>query len=239
MDLIFEGALSKSWGMPDVLKTVTGVENMRFGILRISAHAGDLTGKLVIENGKYIVGASISGTQEKGYGAARKLLLVQSGNFALLDAGVNAPKDKDNSLFMSITEVIAKLPSLPVEASPLFDERSLLDRVFGPDQDSGNLAELAPESTPIPQESDLSRASEAPIQAWNLVQPLFSGTDELVQSEDEQKESMHRLRSLPARSGTPLELGKLSFSRHPLIWLLIVALLSALVSVAIVNLSPK
>jgi hypothetical protein len=131
--------------MQDVLKAIMGVDNQPFGILRISSPTSRLSGRLAIADGAYIVGAVSADdlTPEEldsGYLAVRKLLSASEGNFAFLDTDGKRPTDMDGSLYLSIDRLMPLLPQLPEDPGELFDEKSLLDKVFGPD---GNLLSTA------------------------------------------------------------------------------------------------
>lgn len=145
MDVVFEGALSRSWSMADVLRGVMGVDNQPYGILRISSPGSNVSGRLVIADSSFIVGALVSDGSETGYEAARRLLMANDGNFAYLDTGGKRPQDFDQALYISLARVQELWPNLPAEAAELFDEKSLLDKVFGgdgkmpPDPSSGNI----------------------------------------------------------------------------------------------------
>src|SRR5438128_758694 len=130
MDVIFEGALSRSWGMQDVLRAVMAVENQPFGILRISGAEG-VNGRLSVAEGKFIVSAATSDGSSSGYAAVRQLLAAGEGSFAFLDTGGQRPQDPGETLYIAIAKLLELMPGLPVDPAELFDEKSLLDRVFG------------------------------------------------------------------------------------------------------------
>jgi hypothetical protein len=124
--------------MQDVLKAVMGVDNQPFGILRISSSSSHLSGRLAIADGAYIVGATVTAVVnpedvQTGYSAVRQLLSAKDGNFAFLDTAGNPPADMDGTLFLSIDRLVESMPQLPEDCSALFDEESLLDKIFGPD----------------------------------------------------------------------------------------------------------
>lgn len=119
-----------------MLKAVLGVDDQPFGILRISSPSAKVSGRLAIEDGAYIVGAMATSDVntdgvESGYGALRRLLAARDGNFAYLDVAGTHPRELDDTLHISIEKVCELLPDLPDDPSTLFDEKSLLDKIFG------------------------------------------------------------------------------------------------------------
>lgn len=198
MDVVFEGALSRSWGMADVLRGIMGVENQRYGILRISSPGSNVSGRLAIAESKFIVGGLLSDGTEGGYNAVRRLLLASDGNFAYLDTGGKKPQDFDQGLYISLNRMSEIWPNLPEDLNELFDEKSLLDKVFGgdgkitDDPSSGRVPIVEPEPEKRPdrptraslvktmQEAANSgnhSASAAEKQNWKtMVKPLLSNS---------------------------------------------------------------
>jgi hypothetical protein len=260
VDVVFEGALSKSWGMGDVLHAVSSVENLPFGILRITSPGSNVSGRLAISQGKYIVGATAAEgqsttteAQEHGYSAVRKLLAARDGNFAFLDTGGAPMQDFSDSLYISIEKVMTLLDRLPDNPADLFDEKSLLDQVFG-----GTHIMLAKPVTPIALpvveqlqiKQEISQSMAVPVAAWNVGNPatppvpvsvgerLTAAEEELDFSPDYElqdtaahKESLIRLRSNDqpeAKSSSPW-LGALvrdSFSgRSAPLWIMVLLIL--------------
>src|SRR6185369_8777216 len=90
-----------------------------------------VNGRVALNRGRFVIGAKMTDTTESGYDALRKLLSVQTGNFAFLDTAGTTPPDMDQSLHISIDKLLQALPNLPAEPAELFDEKALLDEVFG------------------------------------------------------------------------------------------------------------
>ncbi len=181
MDVIFEGALSKSWGMKDVLKAVADVPNVPFGALRISCPSKNIQGKVLIADAKHVVAASCSDDID-AYEALRTLLEVKDGNFALLDLSTEDLAEFDQSLFICIDRLIESMPALPHSSSELFDENTLLDKVFGSDACEGSAAPSPTKNNfhfPLPpgvrarKPSNPKISNSAPITQWNVLEPLF------------------------------------------------------------------
>lgn len=246
MDVIFEGALSKSWGMKDVLKAISDVPNVPVGVLRVSNPGRGIQGKILVSQAQHVVGAVCSGTQAESdpYEALRTLLEVQEGNFAFLDFAGEAPAEFDQSLFICIKRVLDVMPQLPAHASDMFDQRALLDRVFGEDCAPADATPVeAADSFAIPKpilrsrrasSRSIKKSASAPITQWNIVEPLFNNPQanhtehteccsmipEFVQTPDEQRSSMNRLRTLPGTSRPHLSWEQMLKQPQPIKWLL-------------------
>lgn len=149
VNVIFEGALSRGWSMVDVLRAVSGVENQRFGVLRINA-PNNVNGRIAIADGAFIVGAVMADGTAQGYEALRPLLSAASGNFAYLDTEGKLPPEFDESLYLSLEKVMSTLPGLPAQFKDLFDEKSLLDKLFGGEGD-GLMPNLPKQHKPVIQ----------------------------------------------------------------------------------------
>ena len=132
MDVVFEGALSRSWSMADVLRGVMGVEAQPYGILRVSSPGSNVSGRLAIAESRFIIGGLLSDGSEAGYSAVRRLLMAGDGNFAYLDTGGKKPPEYDQGLYIPLGKMAEIWPALPEDPEELFDEKSLLDKVFGP-----------------------------------------------------------------------------------------------------------
>ena len=169
--------------MHDVLKSVIGVENQPFGVLRISSPSLNLNGRLAISGGNFIVGAAIIDGSETGYDAVRRLLQIREGNFAYLDTAGKRPDDFDEALYLSLSKLVSRLPDLPETAAELFDEKSLLDKVFGADEGLPNSEQQPtadfeldePRPTGILQSGGPLTAA-ARKSAWAAFQPLLSNS---------------------------------------------------------------
>ena len=224
VDLVFEGSLSRAWGIKDALGAVLGVSDLAYGVLRLSSLQNDLHGKVLVSKSSHIVGARCNKSTD-AYESLRLLLSLQQGNFAFLDLSAE-PVDFDQSLFISIAAVLRRLPNLPDAASELFDQESLLDRVFGDSaQDRSEETEdssakmrvssvFITEEIPLHGRGPISSSSEksssqAPITKWNVLEPfgklppanaleLEKQTGEFLQSADGQRTSIVKLRAMPS-----------------------------------------
>lgn len=135
MDVVFEGSLTKSWGIKDVLKTVMEEKDLPWSVLRISNSEKRIQGKILVANSNYIVGAFCTGSASDtdSYESLRTVLTLSEGVFALLALSESESKNFDHSLYISIDRILDTLGSLPSDSAELFDEKGLLDKVFGDD----------------------------------------------------------------------------------------------------------
>ncbi len=176
MDLIFEGRLSDQIAMKDVLMRVKSEPTPGMKILRINRQRDGLNGKIAIDGGKYVTAASVIDSVETGYPALRLLLSVSDGNFALLNAKPGDSIELQPNLHIEIDQLLQTMPHLPDNPTKLFDERALLDKVFGQDFTLGDL--------PVQVDDDEDEQAQPPLAisgsnkipdkaAWALMQPLI------------------------------------------------------------------
>ncbi|MBX9951341.1 MAG: hypothetical protein K2Y39_19385 [Candidatus Obscuribacterales bacterium] len=176
MDLIFEGRLSDQIAMKDVLVRIKTVPVPGLKILRINRQRDGLNGKIAIDGGRYVTAASVVDSVETGYTALRLLLSVDEGNFALLNAKHGDSIELQPNLHIEIDQLIQTMPHLPDNPSRLFDERALLDKVFGQDFTLSELPALPEEKQDeqIPPPMVVSGTHKIPDKAaWALMQPLI------------------------------------------------------------------
>ncbi len=178
MDLIFEGRLSDQIAMKDVLMRVKSEPTPGMKILRINRQRDGLCGKIAIDGGKYVTAASVVDSVETGYMALRLLLSVSDGNFALLNAKPGDSIELQPNLHIEIDMLLKTMPNLPDNPTKLFDERALLDKVFGQDFTLGDLPvhrdDDEDEETVTPSLS-ISGPNKIPDKAaWALMQPLIN-----------------------------------------------------------------
>jgi len=171
VDVIFEGRLSHELRIETVLRRVLAQGPKGVTFLRISCD--QYHGRLLIFDSRFIQGATIAGSDEMGYSAARKLLAIAAGNFAFLRTGSEDEVDVDPDLNLDLEKVIKHVPALPASQSELFDEKSLLDKVFesGPNP----ILPEAPEGS-----LDVNKPRRRTIERgnmWKLLQPLAEATD--------------------------------------------------------------
>ena len=130
VDVIFEGRLSNTVGLKQVLKRIADNRIPGTLLLRVTV-SEESSGRMVISEGRYITAAALAPTNEVGYQALRKLVQVNAGSFALLAVGKHDNMDIQANLYIELDKVIPLLPNLPPDESGLFEEKALLDKVFG------------------------------------------------------------------------------------------------------------
>lgn len=138
MDLVFEGKLSSSWGMKDLLKAVQEVPGIEMGLLRLTAL--NFSGKILISQSKHIVGASGS-DGSSGYDPLRSLLELEDAGFAYLDSSLQAPAEPEQTLYIKIEHLRLLMPGMQ-NLEELFDQKALLDRIFGDKFEAGDPARV-------------------------------------------------------------------------------------------------
>ncbi|MCC7531229.1 MAG: hypothetical protein IT342_22170 [Candidatus Melainabacteria bacterium] len=175
MDLIFEGRLSDHIAMKDVLLRVKSEPTPGMKILRINRQRDGLSGKIAIDGGKYVTAASVVDSVETGYTALRLLLSVSEGNFTLLNAKAGDSIELQPNLHIEIDMLLKTMPHLPDNPSKLFDERALLDKVFGQDFTLSDLpVHIDEEEVSTQPPLTISQSNKIPDNAaWALMQPLI------------------------------------------------------------------
>lgn len=202
MDLVFEGSLSASFGVKEVLQAASELPAIRLGLLRFSNQ--NFQGKILTASGLHIVGASCS-SGERDSAALELMLALEEASFAFLDFSGCQVSDPERSMYISLQKLFEKMPLRCKRFEEFFDQESLLDKVFGassapsPCLESHSLDFRAAEPEeavrefedgtlsfqPLAQlaaqveEADLQPAnhkrsslSSPPITSWNLTDPL-------------------------------------------------------------------
>ncbi len=109
MFAVLEGQISDDQDLREVLEIVLNVKDVQNGVLRITCN--EFNGRIGIFCGRYITGAKVSSTDETGEEALKKLLTVQKGNFAFLDAKGQDISDLKQSLSIEIDRLLELLPN--------------------------------------------------------------------------------------------------------------------------------
>lgn len=177
VDLIFEGRLSDQIAMRDVLLRIRTDPTPGMKILRINRQRDGLDGKIAFDGGKYVTAASVVDSLETGYTALKLLLSVSEGNFALLNAQPGDSIEMQPNLHIEIDQLLKTMPHLPDNPSQLFDERAILDKIFGKDFTLADLPSLPEEDEPVePTQPSAAISGANKISdkaAWALMQPLI------------------------------------------------------------------
>ena len=121
MDIIIEGNLTEDEGMNDLLETIIHLKAVPNALLRISSSEGKIKGKIGFGSGGYILGSCIDDKEEFGYAALKKLLTVNSGNYAVLDPGHELPPEVNQTLWIKGEKILEVWPNLPDSPDNLSD----------------------------------------------------------------------------------------------------------------------
>ncbi|MGH9553775.1 MAG: hypothetical protein ACRD3W_30625, partial [Terriglobales bacterium] len=147
-------------------------------VLRINSEQEDYSGKILISNGDHIVGALTVTGRYQGYEAIRRLLTVASGNFAYLRVGKTDRVDVVANLNIPVRKVAHSAPNLPADVSALFDEKSLLDKVFSSGVEQ-QIAREPPRQSPTQPMQDPDREDDGPAlaavdeeESWSMLSGL-------------------------------------------------------------------
>lgn len=123
MDVIIEGKITEEEGIEEVLRTCAEIRSVKTPILRINDNGSDLQGQIAFSQGGYIIGGKINQSDEIGYDAVRRLLMINNGNYAILDPLRKHITDVNQSLWIKVDKVVPLLPHLPENPEGLLDKQ--------------------------------------------------------------------------------------------------------------------
>jgi hypothetical protein len=184
MLVLFEGRIHPGFTMKDVLKQIFLLQSPGASVLRVTGNDGILTGHIYIHDCTFITGAKVKGSEEVGYDALRTIVMkIRQGSFALLSLQAGDPFESDLSMNIEVRKLAEEFERLPESPTGMFDQSSLLDKVFSP----GALPETPQPAKPVPSpasemQSIFGRVLLAPEEVarpdvnWSAVQP-FLGSD--------------------------------------------------------------
>jgi serine/threonine protein kinase len=135
-DLAFElplarlsGRLSFELPLARVLQdTLDDYGNGRY-IVRLSDPESGWTGEFVISD-SHVVAAQIDQPPASGYEALRTICQIGSCEYTLNELEEAEPEPVGKSLHIKLSKLIERLPYLPENQGDLFDQETLLDKVF-------------------------------------------------------------------------------------------------------------
>lgn len=130
MELIFEGKLSAEEHLKDVLQRIIMNEIRGACMLRITAPDLKHSGRIVFADCRYIVAALTKDSLNEGYEAVRAILESSTGSYAFLKIDDMDQLDIVPNLHIPLAQIVNMLPGLPEDPRSLYDEKSLLDRIF-------------------------------------------------------------------------------------------------------------
>ncbi len=123
VDVIIEGKITSEEGVDEVLKTCAEIKSVKTPILRINDNGSELQGQIAFSQGGYIIGGKVNQTGEVGYAAVRKLLMIEDGNYAILDPLRKHITDVNQSLWIKVDKLVPLLPNLPESPEGLLDKQ--------------------------------------------------------------------------------------------------------------------
>ncbi|MCC7530318.1 MAG: hypothetical protein IT342_17470 [Candidatus Melainabacteria bacterium] len=109
----------------EVLWTLLKLQKVENGVLVITGTKKKLEGEIGVFHGIFLTGATINGSNEKGYPAMKRLLEVEEGTFNYYDYGANSLGDLDQGLKLRITQIINLMPNLPVSIEAAMGKNTL------------------------------------------------------------------------------------------------------------------
>jgi len=123
VDVIIEGKITQEEGIDEVLRTCAEIKSVKTPILRINDNDSDLQGQIAFSQGGYIIGGKIAQSGEIGYEAVRRLLMIDDGNYAILDPLRKHITDVNQSLWIKVDKLVQLLPNLPENPDGLLDKQ--------------------------------------------------------------------------------------------------------------------
>jgi len=160
VDLIFEGRITGHQHLKDALTRIQEIAIPGISILRVSAPELDHSGRLLIKDSRLVVAALTRDGLYEGYDGVRQILATTIGHYAFLEVGPQDKVDLVPNLNIPVDSLLKALPNLPTEAGALFDEKSLLDKVFTPD--AGNVPHPDPTNLSMEEMNDMPPLGSVP-----------------------------------------------------------------------------
>jgi hypothetical protein len=182
MLVLFEGRIHSGLTIKEIFKRIVLLQSAGQALLRVSSPDNESQGLIYLHDCTYVTGASIKGSSEVGYDALRKLVRVQEGSFALIAVQPGDSYQSDLSLNIELRKLAEGLDHLPESPSELFDQNSLLDKVFNPGVAPPGPQHAKDLPNPAQVRSIFGRVLLAPEDGvkpnvnWSAVQP-FLGSD--------------------------------------------------------------
>jgi hypothetical protein len=190
MKVLLEGHISASATIKDLFKQIFLMQLQGNQILHIESVENSVNGQIFIYDSAFLTGAVIAGMEAVGYAALRKLVNVNSGAFSLSQLEVGEPTNSDYSMNISLRKITENIENLPESPSSLFDQNSLLDKIFNPHSESGLLGStgVVVPAPPVKADSIFGRVlfateeSDKPQVNWSSVEPLLSDAKVVIPS---------------------------------------------------------
>jgi len=136
-------------------------------VLRLSAPEVHCSGRVVFSDCTYVVAAQTRDGVSEGYEALKVMLKVSLGSYAYLKVGEKDHLDLIANLHVPLAKIIETTPDLPDDPRQLFDEKTLLDRIFT----SGVRESLPKSNQPLPA-MDSSKHQPRPSEPRQMPEPV-------------------------------------------------------------------
>jgi hypothetical protein len=183
MLVLFEGRVHPGFTMRDVLKQIFLLQSPGPGVLRVTSTDGTVNGHIHIHDCTFITGASLKVSGIVGYDALRTIIAnFSQGSFALLSVQKGDSFESDQSMNIEVRKLAEDIDHLPESPVGLFDQTSLLDKVFNPSAAPQTPQPAKVMATPPSElQSIFGRVLLAPEEAakpdvnWSAVQPFLGG----------------------------------------------------------------
>lgn len=123
--LLTQGKIWANRTTREILWSVMKYKKVAVGVLHVSGPGETLEGDICIHNGIFVVGGKLANGKSDGYNAIRTLLMLKDGKFEYLDySDVDVP-EFNQGLKIRLTQLINKLPTLPVTLEELMGANTL------------------------------------------------------------------------------------------------------------------
>ena len=166
MDVIVEGKITAEEGMDEVLQTVIDLKSVANPILRVNCLDERIQGKIAFGQGGFILGGKIEETGEVGFPAIRRLLLVQNGNYAILDPGRQQFPDINQTLWIEAARLIQLMPNLPETMEVLLGGKSAAAKPIPVEVPAAVTTKKAPQRTNIQEIDSRARRFDSSTAAY-------------------------------------------------------------------------
>lgn len=123
--LLTQGKIWANRTTREILWSVMKYKKVAVGVLHIVGPHDTIEGDICIHNGIFVVGGRLKNGKADGYGAIRTLLMLKDGKFEYLDYSEVDVPEFNQGLKIRLTQLINKLPALPVQLEELMGANTL------------------------------------------------------------------------------------------------------------------
>ncbi|MBS2002306.1 MAG: hypothetical protein U0103_03845 [Candidatus Obscuribacterales bacterium] len=123
--LLTQGKIWANRTTREILWSVMKYKKVAVGVLHVLGPHDTIEGEICILNGIFVVGGKLKNGKADGYAAIRTLLMLKDGKFEYLDYSEVDVPDLNQGLKIRLTQLINKLPDLPVSLEELMGANTL------------------------------------------------------------------------------------------------------------------